>query len=70
MRTDIRFNLVCSKCGNELEADNKKSKLEYRSASKATTKMAIKPCSHCYRAAREPARLIAVAIKSIEAEGA
>ncbi|MCP4090265.1 MAG: hypothetical protein GY746_10785 [Gammaproteobacteria bacterium] len=66
MRTDIRFKLVCSKCGNDLEADNDRSEMEYNSAFMAVSKMAIKPCSECYRKARQPLEMISNALKQID----
>ena len=63
MRTDIRFKLICSICGNVLEADSDRSKMEYPSAFVANSVMAVKPCSVCYSRAREPVRMIARALK-------
>jgi C4-type Zn-finger protein len=67
MRTDIRFKLTCSVCGGALEADSDKSKIDYNSAFVANSVMAIKPCSVCYSNAKEPARMIARALKMADA---
>ncbi len=65
MRTDINFKLICSRCGELLEADseNKESKINYHSAFNAEMVMAINPCKHCINKAEKPIRLIKEALQ-------
>lgn len=66
IRTNISFRLVCAECGGELEACNKKSKVEFGSASEATAKMAVLPCRECSERARRPVELFKKALWEIE----
>ena len=70
MRTDIRFNLVCSICGDKLEAETNEGNSGIRcdSSENITAYMAIKPCEKCYKKASLPGNLIKQAMKAIKEE--
>ena len=66
MRTEIVFKLVCAVCGDQLEADHNRSNIAAHNAGNAESNMAIVPCKQCMNKAKEPARLIAKALRLID----
>jgi len=69
MRTEIIFKLVCSECGETLEAytgDN--TKTAAHNAFNAEAQISIKPCQNCYYNARKPILLLRQVIDLIEQE--
>ena len=65
LRTEIKFKLVCSRCGKLLECDSDKEKtfIEFGSAYKAGAVIAIRPCENCYAEAMRPIEMIKEALK-------
>ena len=58
MRTDIKFEIVCSACGSTLEADSEKSGTSCDSAFSLTSSIAVIPCRSCFTEALRPAKMI------------
>ena len=67
IRTEIVLRCQCSQCGQELEVDPTSSGQYCASAVNFTNAIAIRPCSKCYREARQPARLMAEALSKFAA---
>jgi len=66
MRTNVNLEMVCSKCGEVLEADSTKSKINCGSAYEFRSIIAIKPCKNCYLLVSKPLELMKEAFKVLE----
>ena len=72
MRTSLRFTLICSQCGEELECDTESKvtemKVSFPGRTQAEAVMAIKPCQRCIERIGKPGKLLKEALSLIEAQ--